>query len=182
LLCVLSGCASAQGNPPPSETWNKLEHGGYVMILAHAGKAGPSDNAPTPGSGACTARDRLSEDDKQILERLKNEMRRRNVSVGRALTSHDCRCIETAGILFGRALPWSVIDDKRLARTELADQRRAALVEAVSRWDSTDNLSIVTHRATITDAFGTDMMPAELLLIEPLGDEGFRVVDRLSPD
>ncbi len=109
-------------------------------------------------------------------------MRRHNVSVGRVLTSHDCRCIETAGILFGQAQPWSIVDDSRRADPELADGKRVALREAVSRWDSDDNLSIVTHQATIREAFGIDMAPAELLLIEPLGDAGFRVVGRLSPE
>jgi len=153
-----------------------------VLILPHAGEAGPARSAPLADPGGCATKDHLSGDKKRKLQILKNEMRGRDVSMGRVLTSHDCRCIETAGILFGHAHPWSVIDNDRETAAELVDQRRAALTEAVSRWDSDGNLAIVTHQTTISEAFGINMAPAELLLIEPLGDEGFRVVGRLSPD
>lgn len=153
-----------------------------MLILPHAGESGLARNGPEPGSDTCATRGHLSGEDQRILQNLKNTLRSRNVSVGRVLASHDCRCIETAGFLFGRAQPWSIVDDSRQAGSKLAGERRAALLEAVSRWDSDDNLSIVTHQATIREAFGIDMAPAELLMIEPLGDRGFRVVGRLSPD
>lgn len=153
-----------------------------MLILPHAGPSGRAPSEAEAGSDGCATQNDLSDDDKLKLQNLKNEMRSHDVSIGRVLASHDCRCIETAGILFGETQPWSIVDDSRQSDLKLADQRRAALLEAVSRWDSDDNLAVITHRTTIREAFGIDMAPAELLLIEPLGDEGFRVIGRLGPD
>ena len=183
LLCMATGCAYAGGTgTAPAVLWDRLGQGGAVLILPHAGQPGPAGSEPRAGPDGCASQDLLSGDERRVLQRLKNEMRSRNITVGRVLTSHDCRCAETAGILFGQAQPWSIIDDSRQTDPKLADQRRAALLEAVSRWDSRENLSIVTHQATIRDAFGIDMAPTELLLIEPLGDAGFRVIGRLGRD
>ena len=153
-----------------------------MLILPHADNSVRARNEAKPGPDGCASGDQLSGDAQRILQGLRDKMRSHNVSVSRVLTSHDCRCIETAGILFGQAQPWSIIDDSRQADPKLAAQRRTALLEAVSRWGSDDNLSIVTHQATIREAFGINMAPAELLLIEPLGDAGFRVIGRLRPD
>ena len=182
LLCIAAGCASAGGNGTAPEFWNRLEQGGTVLILPHAGPSGRTRSEAEAGADSCGTQNHLSDDDKLKLQNLKNQMRSHDVSIGRVLASHDCRCIQTAGILFGQAQPWSIVDDNRQIDRKLADQRRAALLEAVSRWDSDDNVSIVTHQATIREAFGIDMAPAELLLIEPLGDEGFRIIGRLGPD
>lgn len=152
-----------------------------MLILAHADETKAARDHPVLAPDDCTTREHLSRAGKQVLARLNNRIRGSNVTVGRVLTSHDCRCVETAGILFARAQPWSIIDDSGQLDTDLARQRRAALIEAASRWTSEDNLALVTHRTVIRETFDISLAPAELLLIEPLGDEGFRVIGRLSP-
>ena len=162
--------------------WAGLQNGGYVLILPHASALAAAQDLPELAPEDCARRDHLSDRGRQELERLNGEMRSHNITVGRVLTSHDCRCIETAGIMFGQAQPWSIIDDARTANPDLAREGRVALIEAISRWTSADNLALVTHQETIREALGIAPEPAELLVIEPLGESGFRVLGRLRPN
>ena len=109
-------------------------------------------------------------------------MRNHSVSVARVLTSHDCRCIETAAIVFGQAEPWSVIDDVRADNAPLAIDKNIALREAISRWTSSDNLVLVSHQSNIETALGVIPKSAQVLVIEPLGDAGFRLLGTLPSD
>ncbi|NIO39186.1 MAG: histidine phosphatase family protein, partial [Burkholderiales bacterium] len=50
----------------------------------------------------------MSDKGREEAEQLKEALRGYSVVVGRVLTSHDCRSIETAAIVFEQAEPWSI--------------------------------------------------------------------------
>lgn len=183
MLCfyLLSGCGSMAVADPAAGLWSRLAQGGYVLIISHAEGAKTTSGRTHLAQDGCATPGYLSAAGTQVLGNLKNTLLSRKVAVGRVLTSNDCRCVETAGLLFGRAQPWSIIDTTEQLDAQLRVQTRAALIEAVSRWDSDDNLALVTHRVVIRDTFGVDATPAQLLVIEPLGGQGFRIVGNLSP-
>ncbi len=183
LLLTYSTPAQADSN---AELWTKLKAGGYVLLLQHAmgltANQQPSGVAPE----ACGAQDELSEQGQLEAKKLADALSLHKVSVDRVLACHDCRCIQTAGIVFGRAEPWSVIDDAD-DDTSTSAQKTEALREAVRRWSSSENLALISHRSNYQRAFGAqpgvaDMGVADMLVIEPLGDGGFRLLGRLRPD
>ena len=178
---ALTACTSFAQSSPDEALWNRLAQGGYVLLIAHASTrpAVPPQAALAPER--CGSQDHLSNQGRREARRLKDQLRRHGVPVGRVLTSHDCRCIQTAGAIFQQAEPWSIIDEPR-GDAETVRIRTVALREAISRWASDDNLALVTHPENIREALGVVTRPAELLVIEPLGDAGFRLLGRLRPE
>lgn len=152
------------------------------MLMPHASAPSAQVMPPELATEQCARQDHLSEHGRSEAQQLAEELASRTVSVSRILTSHDCRCIETAAIVFGKAEPWSVIDDTRGDNTEMQRDKSIALREAIIRWASQDNLALVSHQSNIEAALGVVTNPAEVLLIEPLGDAGFRLLGSLPSD
>ncbi len=178
LLCLaLTACAAYTSQQ--QSIWDALSQGGYVLLMPHASALRSDVQQALISPERCGEQDQLSEQGRLEAQRLKQELLSHAVSVGRVLTSVDCRCIETAGIVFGRAEPWSIIDDARNDNAQMLMQKRIALREAVSRWWSDENLALVSHPDTIRSAFGIHAQPGEVLVIEPLGDAGYRLLGRL---
>ena len=183
LACsALTACASASEAGAEPDLWYRLAQGGYVLLMPHA--SAPSTQAIPPELEVeqCARQDHLSEQGRSEARQLGKKLRNHSVSVGRVLTSHDCRCIETAAIVFGQAEPWSVIDDVRTDNAPVARDKSIALREAISRWASTDNLALVSHQSNIEAALGVIPNSAQVLVIEPLGDAGFRLLGAVTTD
>ncbi|MGD2140466.1 MAG: hypothetical protein PVH25_08730 [Burkholderiales bacterium] len=179
LICIwLTACSGASRAGTQQGLWEAVSRGGYVLIMPHA-SAAQSGQPPAVVSGSCAGKDALSQRGRVEAQQLRQALLRHAVSAGRVLTSFDCRCIETAGIVFGRAEPWSIIDAPLDNGKDTADDSRIALREAVSRWKSDENLALVSHQDTIRRAIGVDLHPAEVLVIEPRADAGFRLIGRL---
>ena len=82
--------------------------------------------------------------------------------------------------MFGRAEPWSIIDDAVSDDASRGAEKSAALREAVGRWSSNENLVLISHQSNFQQAFGAHPDEAQLLVIEPLGDDGYRLLGRLN--
>jgi phosphohistidine phosphatase SixA len=179
---AFTACSFASPLKAEQPLWGTLARGGYVLLMPHA-SAVPADTSPTNLEvDQCRNLDLLTRRGRYQAQRLKDALRRHAITVGRVLTSHDCRCIETASAVFGQAEPWSIIDDTRNDDTPTVSNKRIALREALSRWQSNENLALVSHQTSIRAALDVKTQPAEVLVIEPLGDAGFRLVGRLRFD
>jgi len=180
IACLPLGWPCAAPADSDSSLWSRLEAGGYVLLLQHAGESTATQQSSGRPPEACGKQDELSDQGRRDASRLKDALQQHNVAVGRVLACHDCRCIQTAGLLFGRAEPWSIIDAVDSADASMAAQKSAALREAVSRWSSSENLVLISHRSNYQQAFGVHPDAAQLLVIEPLGENGFRLLGRLN--
>lgn len=176
LACfALTACAPASQRGAEPDLWDRLARGGTILLMAHANAPSPQAVTPEFATRRCAGQDHLSEQGRIAAQQLADKLRDHAVSVGRVLTSHDCRSIETAAIVFGRAEPWSVMDDTRIDDAESLRDKSIALREAISRWASSENLALVSHQSNIKAALGVTTKPAEIVIIEPLGDRGFRL-------
>ena len=181
-LHLLPAFAAAAQGDPESILWERLQTGGYVLLLQHASAPPATPRPPGLSHLNCGGHDSLSGEGQVEAHRLKEKLQRHGISIGRVLTSHDCRCIQTAGIVFGLAEPWSIIDDIVNDDTTTGAAKSAALREAVSRWSSNQNLVLISHQSNFQQAFAAYPARAQLLVIEPLGDDGFRLLGRLHFD
>lgn len=178
VFVALMLCACASHPLERQNLWNTSSRGGYVLLLA-AASASDNESEPTLAlPEGCAPNHSVSKQGRAEAQRLKRDMQSHAVAVGRVLTGSDCQCVITAGIAFGRAEPWSIIDDVDHDSAQLRRQKTAALREAISRWKSADNLALVTHRSNIRDALNVDALPGEVLVIEPMGDAGYRLLGR----
>lgn len=176
----LTACAAISQPSADQQLWDRLTQGGYVILMPHANALVEAPSRPSSAPEQCRNQRYLSSRGQRQAQWLRDGLQGHAVSVGRVLSSHDCRCIETAGAVFGQAEPWSIIDDTLDGDAEMVRQRSIALREAISRWTSGSNLAMVSHQAMIRKALGIATRPAEALVIEPLGDAGFRLVGRLQ--
>lgn len=177
LALFLCGCVS---RPVERQSlWNALSKGGYVLLMppASAPDFEPRDRPAT--THRCSERVALSEAGRDEALHLKRSLESYAVAAGRVLTGSDCRCVVTAGIVFGRAEPWSIIDEADDNDARARRGKNDALREAIARWNSADNLALVTHRSHIRGALGVDVQPGQFLVIEPLGDTGYRLLGQL---
>jgi len=184
LACMhlLFSCSTATQAETDTDLWARLEAGGYVLLLQHASALPATQRANDLRPEECGQQDELSDQGLLEASRLRDTLQRHHVSVGRVLTSRDCRCVQTAGIVFGRAEPWSIIDDADNDTASRVEEKSAALREAVRRWWSTENLVLISHRSSYQNAFGVHAGRAQLLVFEPLGDDGYRLLGRLNTD
>lgn len=183
LACIaLPACTAGSQADAGTDLWDRLAQGGYVLLMTHT-SAPSSQVVPADLEvDRCAGQNHLTEAGRSEARQLGAQLRSRAVPVGRVLTSHDCRCIETAAIVFGRAEPWSVIDATRNDDEAMVKDKSIALREAIGRWESSDNLALVSHQGNIEAALGVITKPAQVLVIEPLGDAGFRLLGSLSSD
>ena len=177
LALFLCGCASR--SVERQNLWNALSQGGYVLLMPPA-SAPDIEPGKTPATAnRCSERDALSEKGRDEALQLKHSLQKHAIAVGRVLTGSDCGCVMTAGFVFGRAEPWSIIDEADDDNARARRDKHDALREAIARWNSADNLALVTRRSNIRDALGVDVQPGQFLVIEPLGDTGYRLLGQL---
>ena len=181
-LHLLLSFSTATQAETDTDLWARLEAGGYVLLLQHASALPATQRANGLRPEDCGQHDELSDQGLIEASRLRDTLQQHHVSVGRVLTSRDCRCIQTAGIVFGRAEPWSIIDDAVNDDASRSAEKSAALREAIRRWSSNENLVLISHQSNIQQAFGAHHDGAQLLVIEPLGDDGFRLLGGLRFD
>lgn len=181
-LHLLFSCSTVTQAETDTDLWARLEAGGYVLLLQHASALPVTQRAPGLRAEDCGQHEELSDQGRLEASRLSDTLQRHHVSVGRVLTSRDCRCIQTAGIVFGHAEPWSIIDNAQYDAASRVEEKSAALREAARRWSSNENLILISHQSNYQQAFGAHPDGAQLLVVEPLGDDGYRLVGRLRYD
>lgn len=172
-------CACTSHPVDRQSIWNALSQGGYVLLMAPASAPDVEPGKTPATANRCFERDALSEQGRDEALQLKQSLRSHAVAVGRVLTGSDCRCVMTAGFVFGRAEPWSIIDEAGTDEARTRRDKNDALREAIARWNSRDNLALVTHRRNIRDALGVDVQPGEFLVVRPMGDAGYRLLGKL---
>jgi phosphohistidine phosphatase SixA len=128
----------------------------------------------------CATQRNLTDVGRDDARRVGAAFRSRAIPLGRVLSSPWCRCLETAWLAFGRAEPWTALNNLFDDRTREAEQMRA-LREIASRRPEDGNLVLVTHGSVVLPLTGIQPAPGEFLVLAPEGDRRFRVVGRLAP-
>jgi broad specificity phosphatase PhoE len=160
--------------------WTLLRGGGQVVLIRHA--------VTTPGAGDppgfrlddCATQRNLIDRGREDARRLGAAFRARGVPVGQVLSSPWCRCLETARLAFGRAEVWTALSNLYGDRSREKEQV-AAMRAGVGQRPSEGNLVLVSHGSTIQALTGESLAPAELLVVTPQGDGGFRKAGRMVP-
>lgn len=164
---------------PAADVWDTLAAGGQVVLIRHAEAPGIGDPANIT-LGDCSTQRNLSENGRAQADRLGAAFRARGVTVGQALTSGWCRCIDTATLAFGTAEVWPALNS--FFRDASTDAVQTAEVRArVAAWAGPGTLALVTHQVNITAL--TDIFPAsgEMIALTPSPERaaGFSIAGRV---
>jgi phosphohistidine phosphatase SixA len=176
-VCIAAFIPSASADE--SALWDSLAQGGFVVLMRHAQTMPGAYDPPGHTLEDCNSQRKLSEEGRAQSRRIGEAFRARGIPVARVLSSRYCRCIDTAALAFGAVEPWDMLNNVGYDDAQTLEMKNAALREAVSRWTSDSNLVLVTHGFNIASAFRVYPIQGEMVVIRPLGDEGYRVKGRL---
>ncbi|MGQ0546679.1 MAG: histidine phosphatase family protein [Betaproteobacteria bacterium] len=112
--------------------------------------------------------------------RIGEAFRKRQVPVGRVLSSPWCRCVETAKLAFGRTPEISPAPSNLFGRHENRDaqvKQMRPLIRAEK-----GNLALVSHGVTIAALTGVSPATGETVVLTPQGKGSFAVRGRLLLD
>lgn len=177
LLFVL--VLAAGGARADEALWSLLRGGGQVVMVRH-GLTDPGVGDP-PGMALddCRTQRNLNDQGRREVQRLGEALRARGVPIGRVASSPWCRCLETARLAFGRPAQVEPALGNLFGRPEREPEQLAQLRRLLQRREG-GNVFWVTHGSTTRALTGVSPGTAEMVVLTPQGDGGFRVAGRLS--
>ena len=158
-----------------------LRQGGYVLYFRHTSTDfGQNDDRMT-GYEDCTRQRNLTDAGRAEARAIGAAIRALGIPIGRVLASPFCRTRETAELMFGRAtIANAVRGGPAQADGDRYTELKALLANPVA---GGVDLVIVSHgnpyRAIVG---GPYLAEGEAAVIEPRGNEGFRVVAQIRKD
>jgi hypothetical protein len=159
-----------------------LRGGGYILYFRHTSTDFGQNDERMTGYEDCMTQRNLTEGGRAEARTIGAALRALAIPVGNVLASPFCRTMETAQLIFGRAKATPAVRGGP-AQPESPDRYAAlrALLAAPVRGGT--NLAIASHgnpfRAVVG---GPYLAEGEAAVIEPRGNEGFRVVARVRKD
>ena len=190
-LAVLSGTVAAQTSGLLSDEAliEALRRGGYNLYFRHtATEWSQTDTSDKEGDWTSCDPDKvrqLSDKGRRDSRAMGKAIRDLRIQIGRIYSSPYCRTVETAQLMgLGQVETTHDLMNLRSAkyaggRSAITKRARARLAQAPS--SGTNNI-FVAHGNLAHAA--TQIVPGEgeSLIFQPLGEDGFRIVGRLTPE
>jgi virginiamycin B lyase len=180
--------AAPEGSPSAERSGSRLveslRRGGHVIYFRHAATDPDPDDADPVDLGDCGTQRNLSVQGRRQSMIIGRGIGRLDVPIGRVLASPFCRTRQTARLAFGRATTAPGLENLETAEDEAVRRQR---IDALKRLlsaspDKGTNTVLVAHGFNITGAADVTLAEGEAAVFEPRGEEGFRLVARLTPD
>ena len=157
--------------------WDTLKHSGQVVLIRHTITDPGVGDPPGMRLDDCTTQRNLSDEGRAHARRIGEAFRKRQVPIGRVLSSPWCRCVETAKLAFGRAEVSEPLSNL-FGRPENRERQMAAMKKLLLQTER--NLVLVSHGSTISALTGISPGTGEMVVVKPLGAGRFEVLGRLS--
>jgi phosphohistidine phosphatase SixA len=163
-------------------TWDRLRHGGLVILMRHASTVPGVGDPPGFRLGDCATQRNLSDLGRDEARRVGARLKAQRVPLERVYSSPWCRCHETAMLAFGQAEDWDPLgsffdspetDDQRTehVRKRIAGYTRRALK---------GNVVMVTHSVNIASLTRRSVGTGEIVIVRPDGCCGLRTLDQMK--
>ena len=164
----------------PSDTAlvRMLRGGGYLIVFRHGQTDWNQRDSDVLNFADRSTQRNLSGQGRAELAQVGRALAALHLPIGEVHASPFWRCRDTAELVFGHADTTSALFEKGRTYRRL---RWAMLCKHPTKGV---NDGIVTHQDTLiplTTLARDQLKEGEALIIEPLGDAGFRVVDQLAP-
>ncbi len=176
LAALLMWAGPAQAD---EATWALLKKGGQVVLVRHALTDPGVGDPPGFVLDDCKTQRNLSATGRGEAQRLGAAFRARAVPVARVLSSPWCRCIETAKIAFGSTPQTNAALGNLYDRPGNRDSQTAAFKELLAQAPRQGNLVLVTHGSTTLAFTGVSPATAEMVVVTPDSNGGFKVAGRI---
>jgi len=174
-LCWVLLPAAAEDEP-----WALLKQGGHVVLIRHT--------ITTPGVGDpdgfrledCSTQRNLSDEGREHAKRIGAAFREFRVPIEGVLSSPWCRCVETAGLAFGKSEVWNALSNL-FGRPEHRQKQVDELAARIGAYKRKGNLVLVTHGSTVMALTRISPQTGEMVILAPrANDQGFAIAARLQ--
>jgi broad specificity phosphatase PhoE len=156
-----------------------LDAGGCALLLRHAQTDPGIGDPPGFRLGECSTQRNLSAAGRAQAQRFGERLRERGVRIDEVLSSHWCRCLETARLAFP-ALPVQPFEPLNSffadSRTEA---RQTAAVRRYLAGLGARNAVLVTHQVNISALAGEFASMGEAIVVGTVTASALSVVGRL---
>lgn len=181
LWITLGGLSLGAAEPNPAEgPWERARQGGVVLLLRHA-RTGPGGRGPLDLEDRATQR-LLSPEGERQAARIGRVLAAEGINTGDVRASRLFRARDTARLAFGDYVTWDVLDALDAPGGPPAAERSRLLRELFSGIEGTGNVVLVTHSPNIHRITGLGVAEGTVLVLEPDGTGGIRVVGRLDTE
>ncbi|NHZ79676.1 histidine phosphatase family protein [Massilia sp. CCM 8695] len=178
LACLAIAPARAAGD---DAFWDLLKGGGQVVLMRHAQTDPGVVDPPGFQLADCATQRNLSVIGRADAVRIGARFRRHAIRVGEVLTSHWCRCVDTARLAFGKAAPAAMLDsvfDERAPATADTSNATIAWLARHPRSAARGNVVLVTHAVNIHALTGVSLNPGEMIVATLDGPRRLKVLAR----
>ena len=158
------------------ELWDILKRGGQVVLIRHTITDPGVGDPPGMKLEDCATQRNLSDEGRAHARRIGEAVRRRQIPVGRVLSSPWCRCVETAQIALGKAEVAEPLSNLfgRYEKREAQVKGMRQLIKAEKA-----NLILVSHGSTISALTGISPGTGEMVILTPKEEGGFSLRGRI---
>lgn len=181
-LALINACAV----PPKAATdpfVEQLQHGGYVIFFRHAATDHSQQDTDKKNLTNCDTQRRLNDLGKQQAQVIGEGFKAMNIPVGDVITSHYCRCINTAKIAFGKATPTMDITSIQDVTPEVRRQRIDNLRTMLATEPKPNtNTVLVAHKWMFKDASGILLEEGEAAIFKPQAHGTAHFIRRVKPE
>jgi broad specificity phosphatase PhoE len=159
-----------------------LRGGGYILYFRHTATDFSQNDFSMSSYEDCATQRNLNDQGRADARAIGVALRALAIPIGEVLASPFCRTIETAQLIFGRAIPSSAVrgGPEHEGPPALYAEMREVLVKPVPPGT---NLAIVSHGNPFHAlAGGAYLEEGEAAVVLPRGKDGFRVVARVPQE
>lgn len=181
-LLFVSACATQQSNQADPIV-EKLQQGGYVIFFRHAATDHSQKDIDKKNLENCDTQRRLDDKGRQQSKDIGEGFKALGIPVGDVITSHYCRCINTAKIAFGKATPTMDITSIQDVTPEVKQQRIANLRKMLATPPKPGtNTILVAHKWMFKDASGHLLEEGEAAIFQPQAHDTAHFIRRVKPE
>ena len=168
---------------PPGPTaadprFARLAQPGIVALVRHAHAPGTGDSTNLRLDD-CTTQRNLDERGREQAREIGAAIRAAGVTVDRVLTSHWCRCRDTARLLDLGPVEELPALNSFFRNPDRADRQTAELRQLLFDLPSGENFVLVTHYVNIRALTGRGAASGEVFLLEIGRDDTISVIDEI---
>lgn len=170
------------GTAANANFWQALKEGGKVVLVRHAA-IDKEFASPFTLDETCFSERNLNELGQEQAKQINKSFKANNVKIEKVFSSPYCRTKETAELAFGS---FQVKPELHLTKAITADkaayyiQRTRDFIGNYQPKLEQSNLILVTHRPNILELSNVNTQPADMVLLEPLGDGLYDVIAHLK--
>ena len=182
-LLLISACTVSPKNTDADPVVEQLQRGGYVIFFRHAATDHSQQDTDKKKLANCETQRRLNDLGRRQAQMIGEGFQALNIPVGDVITSHYCRCINTAKIAFGKAQPTMDITSIQGVTPEVKLQRIANLRKmlATSPGPGT-NTVLVAHKWMFKDASGHLLEEGEAAIFQPQAHDTAHFIRRVKAE